>query len=651
MKKYIFVAAAVTFSSTLQAQDTTKLLNMVVVTANKFPNKTTLTGKVLTVITRDQLDKSGGQDLARILTEQAGIFVSGANSNPGKDKSLYLRGAKYDHTLISVDGVPLYDASGIGSNFDIRLISIDNIERIEILKGGQSTLYGSDAIAGVVNIIMKKAGTKPVNVAGVVSYGSYNSMRGNASINGSAAKMDYNVAYSYFKTNGINETVDTLTVPHITDKDGYNQHSVYAALGFKPAAGIRVQPYIRYTKYNGDIDQGAFTDELDYSYSNKNLQVGIKNEFAIGKGLLNVLYNYNSTKRNYIDDSVKSQNGFAKFSEGNYNATEHFADAYIVYPLDENAKLTAGIDYRHSNTSQDYSSISFYGPFKTALGKDSVKQNQFGLYTAFVVNTKSGLSAELGGRFNHHSEYGTNFVFNVNPSLLIKEQFKLFINVSSAYKTPTLYQLYSEYGNKKLAPETAISFESGVQIFSRNSRFNTRLVYFSRDVKDAIAFFTNPASFASNYINQDKQQDHGFEIESALKLGKTTSLKMFYSYVDGEITTKNNGRDTTYYNLIRRPRSSFGFTFGSNFTRQLYVSTSLNAVGKSYDNSFDASFNPVKVKLAGYALINLYTEYSIKNSRYKFFLDLHNITDAKFTEIYGFNTMGFNSTGGIRFTL
>ena len=161
-----------------------------------------MTGKVVTIITREQLERSGGKDLSQILTEQVGIYIGGANSNAGKDKSLYLRGAGVDHTLITIDGVPVYDPSGIGSNFDIRNLSIDQIERIEILKGSQSTLYGSDAIAGVINIITRKVGVKSFAVNGLASYGNNNSIKANAGINGKTGGMDYNLAYSFFDTKG-----------------------------------------------------------------------------------------------------------------------------------------------------------------------------------------------------------------------------------------------------------------------------------------------------------------------------------------------------------------------------------------------------------------------------------------------------------------
>ena len=134
--------------------------------------------------------------------------------------------------MIAIDGVPVYDPSGIGSNFDIRNLSVDQIERIEILKGSQSTLYGSDAIAGVINIITKKVGVKSFSGNGLLSYGSNNSIRANAGINGKKGIIDYDLAYSLFDTKGINEAISTSAN---ADKDAYQQNSLQAGIGIQAA--------------------------------------------------------------------------------------------------------------------------------------------------------------------------------------------------------------------------------------------------------------------------------------------------------------------------------------------------------------------------------------------------------------------------------
>jgi vitamin B12 transporter len=650
MKKIFFVAAALFISIVAQAQDSTKTLNEVVVSANKFPSKTSLTGKVVTVITKEQLQTSGGKDLAQVLTEQTGIFINGANSNAGKDKGIYLRGAKVDHTLITIDGVPVYDPSGIGSNFDIRLISVDQIERVEILKGSQSTLYGSDAMAGVINIITKQASNKKASFNGGISYGSFYSYRADANVSGSSKYVDYSIGGAYFETEGINEATDSIKNNSIKkDKDDYTQQNFSASIGIKPNKNIRFQPYIRYAKFWQSYDQGAFTDELDLFSKNKNVQVGVKNEINFGRIKMNLLYNFNKNERTYIDDSTKSRNGYDIYSKGIYNGSEHFAEAFFIIPIKANMKLTAGADYRQSNSDQFYSSIGYFGPYESNLGKDSLKQNQLSGYVAFLLNTKKGFNVELGGRYNRHSVYGSNIVYNANPSLLINNKFKIFGNLSSAYKTPTLYQLLSEYGNKKLKPENAMTIETGFQYFSKNNKYSGGITVYKRMVKDAIVFFYDPITFASFYINQDKQNDAGIEIESTGKIGKSTNIKINGAYVDGKVTTKNGDKDTSYFNLIRRPKATMGLHISQQIKSRFYVNAGISYVGERTDLSYDANFNPISIKLKDYCLVNLYTEYALSKNKVKFFLDIRNLTNTNYTEVYGFNAMKTNASLGVRF--
>src|SRR5690242_5206283 len=266
MKKFFITTIVLALIQFVKAQtDSTKenVLDEVVVTATKSPKKLSETGKVIKVITKEQIERSGGKDLSQILNEQVGITVNGASSNPGKDKSLFLLGATDKYTLILLDGIPLNESAGVGGSFDLRLLSLDNIERIEILQGSQSTLYGSNAVAGVINIISKKPETTHPQLNGLLTYGSYNSFKGNANISQKTKVFEYNLNYTYFNTDGITEAKDTTGKANF-DKDGYTQNAVQGIIGINVTDKFKLSPYLRYTKFKGDFDDDAFIDGPDH---------------------------------------------------------------------------------------------------------------------------------------------------------------------------------------------------------------------------------------------------------------------------------------------------------------------------------------------------------------------------------------------------
>ncbi|MGN6615640.1 MAG: TonB-dependent receptor plug domain-containing protein [Ilyomonas sp.] len=660
MKKFICIiigSAAFTF---LHAQDSlrTNQLDEVIVTATKYVKKASETGKVVTVITREQLDESQGKDLAQLLNEQAGISVTGANSNPGKDKSIYLRGAKQEYTLITIDGVPVSDASITGGYFDFRHIPIDIIDRIEILKGSQSTLYGSDAIAGVINIITKKKSDKAVSPFIMADYGSYNTRKLNAGISGNTKILSYNISYTHNNSEGISEATDAENTGKF-DNDDYEQNALFINTGIKVSDKVKLSPYLRYSKYNAALDGGAFVDDKDYTSALKNMQTGLRNEFMVGKTRLNVLYSYTYTTRDYLNDSLIKETPLDGYSKGFYKAHEHFADAYVNVPLAKTLTLTAGADYRNSNTDIHTMDIyKFYSgsdillsQYESTISKDSASQNQIGVYGELNYSGKKGFDAAIGGRFNHLSVYGNNGVFNINPSYLIHKQVKVFANISSAYKVPTLYQLYSEYRNpyKALKPEKAYTYEGGFQYYSKNNFFTARVAVFKRDIKDVITFYTDAATYKSYYINQDEQHDYGFEIEPTFSIKNKVKLILSYAYANGEIGTKANAKDTSYFNLYRRPKSIFNATANYHVNKKLFISATVQSTGERTDIDF-RTYPSSLVELKPYTLLNFYAFYNI-SSNLKVFADLKNITNVSYAELLGYNTLGRNITAGIAWHL
>lgn len=643
MKKIFLMAALINSSYLFAQQDTSKTLEEVTLTANRFPSKSLQTGKVVILISKEDIEKSGSKSLAQLISEQGGVFINGAASNAGKDKSIYLRGARVEHTLITIDGVPVYDATGIGSNFDIRNIPLESVERIEILKGSQGSLYGSDAIAGVINIITKKPADKKLAADGNLSYGSFETFRAGAAVSGKNRRLDYRVGYSYFQTEGISEAAAPLS--WIPEKDGSSQHGIQAGMGVQVNDNIRLQPYLRYSSLSAELDQDASVEAKDFTNDIKNLQAGIKTEFRLGKGNLKQLYQFTHTKRDYLNDSTDYNVFYEKYSYSKFSSGEHFADVYYVHPLGKFTG-TIGTDFRASSTEQ----ISYYdygsGGFADTLPSPA-KQSQVSLYGAanFISND---FSVEAGGRFNHHSKYGSNGAFNLNPSFVIHQQLKLYSNISSGYRVPALYQLYSIYGNKDLKPEQSLNLEGGLQWFVKENKGYIRATYFQRNVKNLIVFYTSPA-FVSYYINRDKQKDHGIEIDGKLDVG-IFSIKVFYSYVDGKIETKKGTKDTSYFNLIRRPKHSASLNTGVQLTASLFTSLQVIYNSQSGDVYFDpATFTAKRVRLTDYILFNFYTEYALPGKHLVVFADLRNISDVNYRESYGYNTPGFNGYGGLRF--
>ncbi|HUZ59962.1 MAG TPA: TonB-dependent receptor [Hanamia sp.] len=631
-------------SVTSYSQDSVKTLNEVVVTATKFPVKQSETGKVVDVITQDQLQKSYGKSLGEILNQQAGLVINGADNTLGTNLSVYLEGATSGNTLILIDGVPLYDPSGITEEFDLNNFALDNIERIEILKGAQSTLYGSDASAGVINIITKKSGKKPFNLNVDLSAGSYGTYKGAVSISGNNGKgQTYFVSYNKITSWGFSSAYDSTGKANF-DNDGFNQDVFRVNYGFHPFKKTSVSFYGKYNNNEADIDAGAFIDDKDYTTHNYNTIAGTSIDYKLNDGIIRLQYNYNLFNRNILDDSAYT-NIYEIYSNGKYYGTSNYAELYTNLNLNKNIEFLAGVDYNENSTTQSYIVIPDYGYPSLPISADSAKTNQVSAYSSVILKTKSGFHTELGGRWNHHSIYGNNFTYSFNPFFLINNRYKIYANISSGYNTPSLYQLYSQYGNRNLKPETTTSYETGLQYSSDKS--NARVTGFIRDGRNVILFYEDPVTYAEYYINGDKQNDYGIETEANVNFTPKFSVSFNYTYVDGQVTTQNSpGKDTSFFNLYKIPKNVLNLSFNYNVTKKIYLSTHFKTVSKAYEPAYQAA----PYVLNGYYTWDFYGRYQF-NNKWSLFADFKNITNQKYFVTRGYTTKGFNMNGGVQLSL
>ena len=595
-------------------------LDEVVVTASRSPKKISEIGKVTQVITAETLAKSQGRTLAEVLNNVAGLTIGGNGNNPGDIKSVYLRGASAANTLILIDGIPVNDASQISGEYNIAAIAIDQVERVEILKGGNSTLYGSDAVAGVINIITKKgAGKLMANL--LATGGSYDTYKQMLGLNGMIGTTSISFNASNLDSKSFSTAAPGKGETNF-DKDDFHQKSVSLNIGQQLTTRFLLNGNFQANNNQAGLDNGAFTDAIDYTSSKSAFLAGLGGKLLMNKGSLNFNISQNNV-RNYFDNkgSITNNAGNITHAESNLN-----------YAFNNILDIASGVSYRFSQTEQR----NRFGP---PLFADN---NLKSLFTSIFIRSNTGFQAEVGGRLNDHSQYGSNFTYTLNPSYLIADRYKIFVNVSSAYRVPSLYQLFSQFGNLNLEPETSVTYEAGFD-FNFTGKLNLSLAYFKRDI-DNVIDFGQVRTGVFGYINQNNQKDNGFEIELGFKPSSSINLNAFYAYVDGEVTTPAS----TTFNLFRRPKNSVGLNAGYDISEQFSLNLIYKFTDKREDRYFDNStFKSITAVMDSYNMVDLYAQYK-PAGRLTLFTDVKNILNEQYVDFSGYSTKGLNFNAGFR---
>jgi vitamin B12 transporter len=610
-------------SNTFGQEKPSETLGEVVVTASRTPKKISEIGKVARVITAETLSRSQGRTLPEVLNNVAGITIGGNGNNPGDVKSVFLRGATAANTLILIDGIPVNDASEITGEYNISAIPVDQVERVEILKGGNSTLYGSDAVAGVINIITKK-GSGKLNASLLATAGSYDTYKQVLGLNGQLGRTSISINGSNLDSKAFS-TAAAENGETGFDKDGYHQKSISLNISQPVSSNFTLRGNFQGNNNQADLDNGAFSDAKDYTYDKSAYLAGLGGKLDLKRGVVGFNISHNNV-RNYYDNAGSVTNNVGRITHLETN---------VNFNLNHLIDIASGVNYRFINTNQQ-------NAFSDPLYADN---NTKSFFTSVFLRTRGGFQAEIGGRVNDHSQYGNNFTYTLNPSYLIADRYKLFINVSSAYRVPSLYQLFSQYGNLDLKPETAVTYEAGFD-FDITSNLKLAFSYFKRDVDDMIDFGQlRPTVFG--YINQNNQKDDGFELEFGFQPSAAINLNAFYAYVDGKITTPTG----TSYNLFRRPKNSFGLNTAFKLSDQLSLNLIYKYTGDRKDRYFsNSTFLTVDANMPSYHMVDLYTQYKA-SGRFTLFADVKNLLDQKYIDFSGYTTKRLNFNAGFKFDL
>ena len=584
--------------------DTNNSLDEVIVTANRYAQIADESLSSVTVISREDIEKSSAMDLPALLSQVAGfdIRTSGAY---GKATSIFMRGTNSSHLLTLVDGVKLYSATT--GTTSLQHFPLDQIERIEIVRGPRSSAYGSEAIGGVIQIFTRKGKAGKPSATANAGYGSNKSKEISAAFSGATDKARFNLTARSFKTEGI----DAIQHSSWNDNDGYTNDSVSAGLDYRFNDTFSFQSsYINAqgnSQYDNCFNISSFatsddcsSDFVQQTFSNT---LNITPE-GIWDAKIQAGYSRDLNK-NYWQSSA---NGLFK--------TQREDAAFINnLQLSESHLLVLGLDY-----AKDTVDTTAYTP------AEAPSRDNKGIFAAWNANFNQ-LNIELNLRRDDNQQFNS---FNTGSIALghpLTDTIQAFVSWGSAFKAPTFNELYYPfYGTDTLVPEESSSAEIGLrgQYPGGHWSFNV----YQTNIDNLIAYDSNV--FQANNI--DKAQITGAELISSAVFAQwqiNTSL----SYTDP--VNKSAGAEGKL--LQARARETLSITANRQLGRY-NLGMAFLAQGKRYQNTDNTRSTP------GYGVLDLTADYNF-NSQFRLNLKLNNILDKDYALNQTFGGSNYNTLG------
>lgn len=640
MKRFIpfitsFLFIFIPFS--LSAQEKEVTLQPIVVTATRVETPIEEIASSVTVISSEEIRRKQRPTVLEVLRGTPGLDVV-QTGGVGKTTSISIRGANSEHTLIMIDGVEVNDPMSPTRSYDFAHLTVDNIERIEILRGPQSTLYGSDAIGGIIHIITKKGEGKP-KIHLSAEGGSYTTFRETAGVSGGNKWVNYSLGLSRFDTDGI--SVANKKNGNY-EKDGYENTSLSTRLGFTPVENLSIDFLLRYIKAKSEIDTWVFgvgvVDDPNYVQKSKQYFFKTQAELSLFDKTWNQKLGFavNDNVR-YYKNPKDPQYPF-DFERGSYYGELIKLDWQHHLKLHRTNSLTFGFEFEREEGKSRYYSESIWGPDQSVFPKKTA--NMKGYYIQDEIKLWNRLFGTLGIRVDDHSRFGTETTYRIAPAYLIKEtDTKIKGTFGTGFKAPSLYQLFAPatlwgpIGNKNLKPEKSKGWDVGIEQSFFRDQVTLGATYFRNDFEDLIQFDST-----KGYINIAKAKTEGAELFASLKPIEDLIIRLNYTHIDTE--NKKTDRD-----LLRRPKNKFNLDLNYYFLKKGNINLGVTYVGKR-DDMDPATFSR-RVKLDGYTLVNLATSYDLTKN-FQIFARVDNLFDKEYEEVKGYGTPGISFFGGIK---
>lgn len=586
----------------------TTTLPPLVVTAARMPMPLSDLVADVTVIGQEEIRRSGAQSLAELLQRQPGVEIV-QNGGPGSTSGVFLRGANAAHTLVLVDGLRVASASSGATALEA--IPIEQIERIEILRGPSSSLYGADAVGGVIQVFTRRADAG-VHANASAGYGTFGTGIASAGVSGGDERVHAGVEVGYRRSNGFNAIVNPANFSYDPDRDGYRDASVTANLRATLAAGHDVLVQLLRSRLDNQFDGGdAFDDRTITTLTAWQLALadrfapGWQSRLAAGEGR---------------DESV-SRTGFGDFPFRTRQRQYAWQNDLSSLPVP--GRLAVALERREERVDTE---PAF-----------DVNRRDTNAITAVYALVTGAHAWQANLRHDHATQYGGRTTGALAYGYRIDAHWRVTASAGTAFKAPTFNDLYYPgFSNPALAPETARNVEAALHgaWTVRDAAIEAHLTAWRNRVHDLIVFECD-ASFACAPQNVDDATLAGVSLAGDVARG---DLRVHAS------ADMQSPRDRASGHLLPRRARRHGALTVLDRLGPVDVGAELVAASRRYDDAANTR------AMGGYAIVNVTVEWPLSPS-ITAFVRADNVFDRHYELAADFSTGGARVLAGMRWRL
>ncbi|MDO8838625.1 MAG: TonB-dependent receptor [Parvibaculum sp.] len=646
------------FAASAAHADDTPVAPEVLVTAGVEPLPTKQVASSFTIITAADIETFQYRDVVDALKSVPGLHVVQSGSR-GSQTSIFTRGASSNQTLVMVNGLPVNDPASPGGAANLANIPLDNVERIEVVRGPQSALYGSQAMGGVVNIITRTGGEKPVTTLRVEG-GTLGTLNTHASTGGATGNVDYFLSLSREATNGSDVTPARLRDARGKEKDGNEVVSASGRIGAKLNEHLSVSAFVQYTDSDTDIDDDGATagfvpvfQNFDSTYRSKRLLVSgdVAGSFLDNKWRPKFSVGVTQYK-SQLDDNP-DPGGSIYLADVEYKGqtvVARFENALDIHPQH---LLTFGGSYMRD----DYSSngLRDFGGFVVTSTSDA-DADAFAVYAADHMNFGERFFATVSLHHDMPDDLKNHTSYTVAPGYYHPEtDTRLTASYGTGFKTPSLYQRYGnefsaflgfpagQYtGNPNLKPETSRGWEVGIEQGLAGGKARAGATWFESRVKDAIEIIFDPFTGDSTAANLRRFDVKGFESFIEITPIERLTARIDYTWMSLDTNTA-----AVVGALTRRPRHEIGFTASWQPRDGTVFATNVQWVDPDRDIPRDGF--GFYVYPASYTIVNVAASHRLTES-IQLTARINNLLDKTYEPAHGLEAPGIEALAGIAFS-